>query len=49
MRIINLLTSNNVKFDVGLMYRTVSNDFTNKEEFNYDMLLFFSPQGVASL
>lgn len=47
--IINLLTSNNVKFDVGLMYRTVSNDFTNKEEFNYDMLLFFSPQGVASL
>jgi len=47
--IINLLTSNNVKFDVGVMYRTVSNDFTNKEEFNYDMLLFFSPQGVASL
>ncbi|HKL95722.1 MAG TPA: uroporphyrinogen-III synthase [Paludibacteraceae bacterium] len=38
-----------VKHDIGLMYRTVSNDFTSDEEFNYDMLLFFSPQGVASL
>lgn len=47
--IINLLTTNKLKFEVGLMYRTVSNDFTSEEEFNYDMLLFFSPQGVASL
>ena len=31
------------------MYRTVSNDFTPEEEFNYDMLIFFSPQGIASL
>ena len=31
------------------MYRTVSNDFTADEMFDYDMLLFFSPQGIASL
>ncbi|MDD3406189.1 MAG: uroporphyrinogen-III synthase [Sphingobacteriia bacterium] len=47
--IIDLLKKNKLNFQVGLMYRTVSNDFTSEEEFNYDMLLFFSPQGVASL
>jgi uroporphyrinogen-III synthase len=31
------------------MFRTVSNDFSKEEEFNYDMLLFFSPSGIASL
>ena len=34
---------------VGLMYRTVSNDFEPDEPFDYDMLLFFSPQGIAAL
>jgi uroporphyrinogen-III synthase len=31
------------------MYRTVSNDFMEGEKFDYDMLIFFSPSGVASL
>lgn len=33
------------------MYRTVSNDFTPEEvkDFDYDMLVFFSPSGVDSL
>lgn len=31
------------------MYRTVSNDFAKDEAFDYDMLIFFSPAGVASL
>ena len=31
------------------MYRTVSNDFTKEESFDYDMLIFFSPAGIASL
>jgi len=31
------------------MYRTVSNDFTEDEKFDYDMLLFFSPAGISSL
>lgn len=37
------------KCDKAIMYRTVSNEFSKDEEFNYDMLLFFSPVGVASL
>ena len=34
-----------------VMYRTVSNDFTEEEvrNFDYDMLVFFSPEGVKSL
>ncbi len=33
----------------AVMYKTVSNDFGPDEEFNYDMLLFFSPVGINSL
>ena len=33
----------------AVMYKTVSNDFGSDEEFNYDMLLFFSPVGINSL
>lgn len=32
-----------------IMYRTVSNDFTSEEKFDYDMLIFFSPSGIQSL
>ena len=33
------------------MYRTVSNDFTDDEiqNFDYDMVIFFSPTGVKAL
>ena len=31
------------------MFRTVSNDFTEEEKFDYDMLVFFSPSGINSL
>lgn len=31
------------------MYRTVSNDFSSEENFDYDMLVFFSPAGITSL
>lgn len=41
----------NAKLNVtrAIMYRTVSNDFTPDEAFDYDMLVFFSPQGIDSL
>lgn len=38
-----------VKYDRAVMYRTVSNDFGADEPFDYDMLVFFSPQGIESL
>ena len=45
----NLLDKNNIQHTEAVMYRTVSNDFAPDEEFDYDMLVFFSPAGVTSL
>lgn len=44
-----LLDKIGIKYQKAIMYRTVSNDFTPDEEFNYDMLVFFSPAGINSL
>lgn len=44
-----VLDENNVNYTRAVMYRTVSNDFTPDEPFDYDMLIFFSPTGVKSL
>lgn len=43
------LEKSKIEFVKAIMYKTVSNDFGPDEEFNYDMLLFFSPIGIASL
>ena len=45
----NMLDKSKVQHTEAVMYRTVSNDFTPDEAFDYDMLIFFSPAGVASL
>lgn len=45
----NILDTNEIKYTRAVMYRTVSNDFTPDEPFDYDMLVFFSPQGIESL
>ena len=45
----NLLDKSKIQHTEVVMYRTVSNDFTPEEEFDYDMLLFFSPAGINSL
>lgn len=45
----DLLDKNHIQHTEAVMYRTVSNDFTPGEEFNYDMLIFFSPAGIQSL
>lgn len=46
---VNTLDENHIDYTRAVMYRTVSNDFTPEEKFDYDMLLFFSPQGIESL
>jgi len=38
-----------VSYSKAIMYCTVSNDFQPGEPFDYDMLVFFSPAGIASL
>ena len=45
----SFLEKNNINYTKAIMYRTVSNDFTPDEPFDYDMLVFFSPSGIASL
>ena len=41
------LESKKIDFTEAVMYRTVSNDFTADEKFDYDMLVFFSPSGIS--
>ena len=45
----NLLSKHKINHTEAVMYSTVSNDFTPDEEFDYDMLVFFSPSGISSL
>ena len=47
----NLLDSKKLQHKECVMYNTVSNDFTEEEikNFDYDMLVFFSPSGIESL
>ena len=46
---ITTLEKSKITYAKAVMYKTVSNDFGPDEEFNYDMLLFFSPMGIGSL
>ena len=46
---ISTIEKSKIVYNKAVMYRTVSNDFGPDEEFNYDMLLFFSPMGIGSL
>ena len=47
----NLLDSKKLTHRECVMYKTVSNDFSEEEvkNFDYDMLIFFSPAGIESL
>lgn len=38
-----------INYTKAVMYRTVATDFSNDENFDYDMLIFFSPSGIQSL
>ena len=45
----SVLAENKIITTPAVMYRTVSNDFGPDEAFDYDMLAFFSPQGIEAL
>ena len=47
--LILLLDEKKINYQKAIMYRTVSNDFQPEEKFDYDVLIFFSPAGIASL
>lgn len=44
-----MLDAKKISYQKAIMYRTVSNDFKPGENFDYDMLVFFSPSGISSL
>lgn len=45
----SILDTKKINYSKAVMYRTVSNELTEKEIRDYDMLIFFSPTGIASL
>lgn len=44
-----LLDFNKLKYTIAILYRTVSSDLSDLSMINYDVLVFFSPSGIASL
>jgi uroporphyrinogen-III synthase len=44
-----LMNLKKISYTTAVMYRTVSNEFSEEDVFNYDMLVFFSPSGISSL
>ena len=45
----NKLDEAGLHHDEAVMYYTVSNDFSKDEPFDYNMLVFFSPEGIHAL
>jgi uroporphyrinogen-III synthase len=45
----DLLNKSKVKYTKAVLYKTVSSDLSDLKGIDYDMLVFFSPSGIASL
>jgi uroporphyrinogen-III synthase len=45
----DLLEKNSIKYTIGTLYKTISSHFNNPKEFDYDILVFYSPSGIKSL
>jgi len=44
-----LLNTNSIKYSIGTLYRTISSNFADQNNFDYDILVFYSPSGIKSL
>lgn len=44
-----LLDKNSIKYSIGILYKTISNHFPTIKEFDYDVIVFYSPSGIKSL
>ncbi|MFN3342974.1 MAG: uroporphyrinogen-III synthase, partial [Flavobacteriales bacterium] len=47
--ITDVLDQHNIKYTKSVMYKTVASDLSDLADIKYDMLVFFSPQGIESL
>ena len=45
----DLLDKNGIKYTIGTMYKTISSHFSDQKDFDYDILVFYSPTGIKSL
>ncbi len=45
----DLLDKNSIKYTIGTLYKTISTDFSSVKNFDYDILVFYSPSGIKSL
>jgi uroporphyrinogen-III synthase len=45
----DLLDKNGIKYTVGTLYKTISTHFNNMSDFDYDIIVFYSPSGIKSL
>lgn len=44
-----LLDKSNIKYMIGTLYKTISSHFSNINDFEYDIIVFYSPSGIKSL
>ena len=44
-----LLDKNGIRYAIGTLYKTISSHFSNINDFDYDILVFYSPSGIKSL
>ena len=44
-----LLDKNKIRHTIGILYKTISSNFTDGKNFDYDILVFYSPSGIKSL
>jgi len=45
----DLLDKNKIRHTIGILYKTISSNFTDGKNFDYDILVFYSPSGIKSL
>ena len=45
----DLLEANSIKYTIGTLYKTIRSDFSAEKNFDYDVLVFYSPSGIKSL
>ncbi len=45
----DLLDRNTIKHTIGTLYKTISTNFSSLKDFDYDILVFYSPSGIKSL
>jgi uroporphyrinogen-III synthase len=45
----DLLDKHGINYSIGTLYKTISIDFSNFTDFDYDILVFYSPSGIKSL